>query len=73
MLPLPQPEPAARIAELALSSSAVQACSWRSVALLVDVARGSTDIAPDQARLFAEQALQLVVGAEILASREARP
>jgi hypothetical protein len=61
MAPLPQSERAARMAELALS-----------VALLTDIAAGNAaDVDPDHARLFAEQALEAVVGAEIVASREA--
>lgn len=70
---LPQPERAARIAELALSSPAVQAFSWRSVSLLVDVAQGSTDLDPDQAKRFAELALEAAITSEILAGREDRP
>lgn len=69
MPPIPR---TARIAELALSSTALQASSWRSVALLTDIAAGhAANLDPDQARLFAEQALEVAVAAEILASREA--
>jgi hypothetical protein len=71
MPPLPQPDRAERIAEMALSSTAIQASSWRSVAMLVDIARGSTDIEPDQAQLFAELALEAALTAEILAARQA--
>ena len=60
------PDRAARIAELALTSTAPQASSWRSVAMLVDVARGDPTIAPDQAQRFAEQALEVALAAEIL-------
>jgi hypothetical protein len=69
MQPLPQ-DHAARIAELALSSSAVP-FSRLAVAVLVDISLGDLTIDPDQAQQFAELALRAAVTAEILAGREA--
>jgi hypothetical protein len=68
----PIPHRAERLAELALSSTALQASSWRSVALLTDIAAGNAaDLDPDQASQFAELALQAAVTAEIAAMRQA--
>ena len=71
-MPLPQPNHAARLAELALGSASIQRCSWRSVALLTDIAAGNAaDITPEEAQRFAEEALRVAIVAEILAGREA--
>lgn len=69
---IPQSEHAARAAELALTCTALQASSWRSVSMLLDIAAGNAaDVDPDQAREFAAEALQVAVTAELAAMWQA--
>ncbi|HXE85887.1 MAG TPA: hypothetical protein VN524_03685 [Hyphomicrobiaceae bacterium] len=72
MPPLPQSDRAARAADLVLGHPLAQDFSFRATSALVDIARGSTCIAPDDAELLVHLALQAVVTAEVVASREMR-
>jgi hypothetical protein len=69
MPPLPQAERAARAAELVLQHEIAQRFSFRATSALVDISRGSTVIAPEDADQLVHLALQAVVTAEIVASR----
>lgn len=70
-MPAPPPDRAGRLAELALSFPQIQRCSWRSVALLADIAAGhAKDLDPGQAQRFAQQALEAAVTAEVMAARQ---
>ena len=72
MLPLPQSERAARAAELVLGHRLSQDFSFRATSALIDISRGSTVIAPDDAELLVHMALRAVVTAEVMAGREVK-
>jgi hypothetical protein len=71
MQSLSKPDRAERLADLVLQHRLAQRFSFQATAALIDSARGSTDIDPDAADQVVQKALEAVVTAEILATRQA--
>jgi hypothetical protein len=71
MRPLAQSERSARTAERVLDHPIAQRLPWHATEALLGIARGDTGIDPADARQLLHAALQVVVTAEVLSSREA--
>jgi hypothetical protein len=61
MRTFPQPDRASHIASAVLSHPLAQDFSYRATSALIDISRGSTSIAPEDADRLACMALQAVV------------